>query len=294
MSPTKATKKSSPTGASADKKASPDKKSGVAKAVPSGASKPGASAPKAVSPAASVAKPAAAPGSAVKSSAAAAPAPKLPAPEPVVEAVDTKELKRDKAPSAVQTLANELIAAGDPQVVLRHAGALEDERETAANQAARLMQELAELKPELLVPLIERFARLVASKNKRVVASCASALAPLSRIAPAKVAKQLPLLTQNWEQTTEEGKDGLVRTFAGLCTASVAYQKRLEPALGRALGEAEPKLLIRWTEIVLPALKGEPHARARAVVEERLPQIPRPQAQKIADFLGIKLRPLPR
>jgi hypothetical protein len=127
-----------------------------------------------------------------------------------------------------------------------------------------------------------------------VVQSAASALAPLSRIAPAKVAKQLPLLTQNWSATTEEGKDGLVRTFAGLCTASVAYQKRLEPALAQALGEAEPKLLIRWTEIVLPALKGEPHARARAVVESRLANIPRPQAQKIADFLGIKLRPIPR
>jgi hypothetical protein len=210
------------------------------------------------------------------------------------DAKDKQEPKRDKAPSAIQTLAQELITANDGQAVLRHAAALEDERETAANQAARLMQELAELKPELLVPLIERFARLVANKNKRVVSTCAAALAPLSRIAPAKVAKQLPLLTQNWEHTTEEGKDGLVRTFAGLCTASVAYQKRLEPALARALGEAEPKLLIRWTEIVLPALKGEPHARARAVVEERLPAIPRPQAQKIADFLGIKLRPLPR
>src|SRR3712207_7122058 len=62
------------------------------------------------------------------------------------------------------------------------------------------------------VPLIERFARLLVSKNKRVVQSAAAALAPLSRIAPAKVAKQLPLLTQNWEATTEEGKDGLVRS----------------------------------------------------------------------------------
>ena len=207
---------------------------------------------------------------------------------------DGSSLKKDRAPSAVQTLALELIASNDGQAVLRHAIALEDDREATANQAARLMQELADTKPELLVPLIERFARLLISKNKRVVASSASALAPLSRIAPAKVAKQLPLLTQNWEHTTDEGKDGLVRTFAGLCTASVAYQKRLEPALARALGDAEPKLLIRWTEIVLPALKGEPHARARAVVEERLPAIPRPQAQKIADFLGIKLRPLMR
>jgi hypothetical protein len=210
------------------------------------------------------------------------------------ELKDGKDGKKDRAPSAAQTLALELANSMDGQAVLRHAIALEDDREATANQAARLIQELAELKPELLVPLIERFSRLLVSKNKRVVASSASALAPLSRIAPAKVAKQLPLLTQNWEHTTEEGKDGLVRTFAGLCTASVAYQKRLEPALARALGEAEPKLLIRWTEIVLPALKGEPHARARAVVEERLPNIPRPQAQKIADFLGIKLRPLAR
>jgi hypothetical protein len=205
-----------------------------------------------------------------------------------------KDARKDKAPSAVQALAQELIAANDAQAVLRHAVGLEDEREATANQAARLVQELAEAKPELLVPLIERFGRLLVSKNRRVVASVAGALAPLSRIAPAKVAKQLPVLTQNWEHTSDEGKDGLVRTFAGLCTASVAYQKRLEPALARALGEAEPKLLIRWTEIVLPALKGEPHARARAVVEERLPSIPRPQAQKIADFLGIKLRPLMR
>ncbi|MDB4987187.1 MAG: proline/alanine-rich repetetive rane anchored protein [Myxococcaceae bacterium] len=217
-----------------------------------------------------------------------------PAPASTVDEGEPKDPKKDRAPSAAQTLALELSASMDGQAVLRHAVALEDDREATANQAARLVQELSELKPELLVPLIERFSRLLISKNKRVVASCANALAPLSRIAPAKVAKQLPLLTQNWEHTTEEGKDGLVRTFAGLCTASVAYQKRLEPALARALGEAEPKLLIRWTEIVLPALKGEPHARARAVVEERLPAIPRPQAQKIADFLGIKLRPLMR
>jgi hypothetical protein len=280
MSPTKATKKPSALGPPPAR----DKK-------PAASSKPAASGPVSTKAGAVAANLKA--GIVNTTQASAKPSGKLgqtPAstPPPIAEA------KREKAPSAVQALASELIASADTQAVLRHAAALEDERENAANHAARLIQELAETKPELIVPLIERFARLVASKNKRVIATCAAALAPLSRIAPAKVAKQLPVLTHNWEHTTDEGKDGLVRTFAGLCTASVAYQKRLEPALARALGEAEPKLLIRWTEIVLPALKGEPHARARAVVEERLPAIPRPQAQKIADFLGIKLRPLPR
>lgn len=283
MSPTKATKKpTASTGASergssertSERKSSPLKDAGVApsKDAPAIGAHNGAS---------------------QVATALAPPAPLPPSPPIADDGIDAS-VKKDRAPSAVQALALELVASNDGQAVLRHAIALEDDREAAANQAARLMQELSDIKPELLVPLIERFARLLISKNKRVVASSASALAPLSRIAPAKVAKQLPLLTQNWEHTTDEGKDGLVRTFAGLCTASVAYQKRLEPALARALGEAEPKLLIRWTEIVLPALKGEPHARARAVVEERLPAIPRPQAQKIADFLGIKLRPLMR
>lgn len=273
MSPTKVTKKPSPAptnGVAADKK-QPAKRAAApeAKAAEVPPEEPSVEAPvEAASPEATL-------------SVGAADASKL-------------DAKKDKTPSPAQSLALELIAANDGQGVLRHLASLEDEREAPANQAARLVQELAEHKPELLVPLIERFSRLLVSKNKRVAGSSAAALPPLSRIAPAKVAKQLPLLTQNWEDTTEEGKDGLVRTFAGLCTASVAYQKRLEPALARALGEAEPKLLIRWTEIVLPALKGEPHARARAVVEERLPNIPRPQAQKIADFLGIKLRPLMR
>jgi hypothetical protein len=286
MSPTKATKKPSPLGpANAGRDGRSPEKRAAEKRPPE---KPPAEK--------SVQKPIARPASAQLTKPSTLESRPTPVPAPAAEPKDKplQDPKRDKAPSAIQTLAQELIAANDAQAVQRHALALEDERETAANHAARLMQELAELKPELLVPLIERFARLVANKNKRVVSTSAAALAPLSRIAPAKVAKQLPVLTQNWEHTTEEGKDGLVRTFAGLCTASVAYQKRLEPALARALGEAEPKLLIRWTEIVLPALKGEPHARARAVVEERLPAIPRPQAQKIADFLGIKLRPLPR
>jgi hypothetical protein len=291
MSPTKATKKPAPAATSpksADKKP-PAKRAQAAssEAPPSGpiSSGPAGSGPVGAAP--STPAPASNGSPAATVEPAGNDGERISEP-PGVDKLDGKDGKREKAPSAVQALAMELVAAADGAAVLRHATGLEDERETIANQAARLVQELAELKPELLVPLIDRFSRLLVSKNRRVVASAAGALAPLSRIAPAKVAKQLPVLTP------EEGKDGLVRTFAGLCTASVAYQKRLEPALARALGEADPKLLVRWTEIVLPALKGEPHARARAVVEERLPHIPRPIAQKIADFLGIKLRPLPR
>lgn len=161
---------------------------------------------------------------------------------------------------------------------------------TAATHAARVLSEVIAERPELAVPLVTKFAQGIGSSNKRVVQTSAEALPAIARIAPARVARQLDLLKRSFESTTEVGRDGLVRTFAALCSASVAYQKRLEPVLTLALNGADGKTLLAWSTTVLPALKGEPHARARAVVEGRLNLIPRAYAQQIADFLGIKLR----
>ncbi|MCG8554384.1 MAG: hypothetical protein MJD61_03720 [Proteobacteria bacterium] len=172
-----------------------------------------------------------------------------------------------------------------------YAKALDDERDGIATHAARVVEEVMVRRPQLGVGMIEQFVRLLLGHNARVVQTCANALPLLARVAPARVARRLPDLTGNYDAASDVGKDGMVRTFAALCTASVAYQKRLEEVLDRALSGAKPKTLLRWTEIVLPALKGEPHARARAVVEQRLGRLPRPVAQKIADFLGVKLRP---
>jgi hypothetical protein len=173
-------------------------------------------------------------------------------------------------------------------------GALGDDlisgKKAQAALAARAIEEILEVKPEAVVPIIDRFVKALAGADKRPAQVAANALPVMARIAPARVARHLPRLKESFDIATPIGKDGLVRTFAGLCTASVAYQKRLEGVLNKALAEADAKTLLRWTEIVLPALKGEPHARARATVESRLSRIPKVVAQKIADFLGIKLR----
>jgi hypothetical protein len=183
------------------------------------------------------------------------------------------------------------IIAGTAEPGLAHyARALESENATLANQAARVIDEVIAQKPELVAPYIERLVRLLLSANTRVVSSCAGALPVLARVAPAKVARHLERLRGSYDAASDVAKDGMVRTFVALCIASVAYQKRVIDVLEKALGGAEPKTLLRWTELVLPALKGEPHAQARAVVEQRLPELPRPQAEKIAEFLGIRLR----
>ncbi len=163
-------------------------------------------------------------------------------------------------------------------------------KKSVAAQAARVIDAILEQKPEALVPISDRLVKAVAAEDKRPAQTAANALPVMARVAPARVARHLQKLKDGFDPATPIGKDGLVRTFAALCTASVAYQKRLEGVLNKALAEADAKTLQKWTEIVLPALQGEPHARARATVEARLSRIPKAVAQKIADFLGIKLR----
>ncbi len=196
--------------------------------------------------------------------------------------------------SATNEAADKIVAGADQAAVLLHADNLSSDKPTTATTSARILDDLLVKKPDLLVAAIDRFAVTIASPNKRTVQTSAAALPVMAKLAPARVARHLPQLTEAFSLTSEVGKDGLVTTFAALCTASVAYQKRLEPVLELALSTAEPKTLLRWAEVVLPSLKGEPHARARAVVEGRLPAMARPLAQPIATLLGIKLRPLGR
>lgn len=194
-------------------------------------------------------------------------------------------------PREVSAQTQQILEAPNASAQIAELGsALLDGATPKATTAARVIAELSNVKLESVVPLVDKFAKSITSKNKRVVQTSADALPSVARIAPARVARHLELLRSSFPESSPVGKDGLVRTFAALCTASVAYQKRLEPVLTHALGEADGKVLLRWSQIVLPALKGEPHARARAVVEARLDRIPRAYAQQIADFLGIKLR----
>ncbi|MGF1467996.1 MAG: hypothetical protein ACFCGT_17890 [Sandaracinaceae bacterium] len=195
--------------------------------------------------------------------------------------------KRSASAAAVAT---RLLAGEEEMSIADYGDALLSEKKSVAAQAARVLDEVIKTKPEAVVPIIDRFTKVIGGADKRPAQCAANALPLMAKEQPARVAKHLPRLKEAFNTATPPGKDGLVRTFAGLCSASVAYQKRLEPVLNQALGEADPKTLLKWTEVVLPALKGEPHARARATVEARLGRIPKAVAQKIADFLGIRLR----
>lgn len=197
------------------------------------------------------------------------------------------------AAGGVEPYVKQLLAAAGPT-----AGVQDKDEESATRLAAAVIEALTAQKPDLLAPHIESLIRVLTSAapgSSPGAHASAHCLPVLARVVPAKVAKHLKGMQAMLPAGTAVAQDGLVRTFVALCVASVTYQKRLIDSFEMALRTASVQQLPAWVEHILPALKGEPYAQARAVVEQRLldPELPRELAQGVADFLGIKLRPLP-
>ena len=202
-----------------------------------------------------------------------------------------------RPPAQAVTIASELIA-GTAQPALDHyiRGLIDrDSKESVSLLASKVLEEVANQKPEMLAPHIERFVSGLGSERPRSAQCSAHVLPILARVAPAKVAKRLATMQASFGTASEIARDGLVRTFVSLCLASVTYQRRLIEVFEQALREADPKALVRWVELILPALKGEPYAQARSIAEARIhePELPRPVAKRVAELLGVKLRAIP-
>jgi len=187
------------------------------------------------------------------------------------------------------------LSVDDVHNVIEVVANLSNDQESLALQAAHTLSELADQKPELLPPHIEALIAALHAERAAVAQSAARSLPILARVAPAKVAKHLKTMQAAFANASELARDGLVRTFVALCIASVTYQKRLIDNFEFALRTADAAQLPGWVEHILPALKGEPYAQARSVVEKRLydPALPRPVAQHVADLIGVKLRAIP-
>lgn len=150
------------------------------------------------------------------------------------ESTASKPAKKSGGGGAA-AVARKILADETPQSkIAEHGETMMEGPRTAATQSARVLSEIIAEKPELVVPLVAKFAKGISSSNKRVVQTSAEALPAIARIAPARVARQLDVLKSSFEEANDVGRDGLVKTFAALCTASVAYQKRLEPVLTTA------------------------------------------------------------
>ncbi len=189
-------------------------------------------------------------------------------------------------------IAEKIVTEQDDPSLLAYANQLRHSRNSTVIKAARVLGEVVSRRPEMATCAVSTLVQSLFSVHPRVVRMSAETLPAIARVAPAKVAKHLDQFQSQFYQASEIAQEGIVRTYVALCLASVTYQRKLEHVFHTLLNKATPKQLATWAEVLIPALKGEPHASCKEIVEARLGQLPRDAAQKIAASLGIKLRAL--
>jgi hypothetical protein len=135
-------------------------------------------------------------------------------------------------------------------------------------------------------------------------------------LAQATGGKQLSLCTEDWSEVFSQLNDSIIEAVPLPCDFPLAEAKSnsfdpdklsmvhstgtgpdIEFAKASSVAQCAQQKAWHYDDETNPTLAQLCPAACeavRAVVEERLPNIPRPQAQKVADFLGIKLRPLAR
>ena len=86
--------------------------------------------------------------------------------------------------------------------IAEHGETMMEGPRTAATQSARVLSEVLAERPELVVPLVAKFAKGISSSNKRVVQTSAEALPAIARIAPESCYASL--------RVTLEGGSGLL------------------------------------------------------------------------------------
>ncbi len=187
-------------------------------------------------------------------------------------------------------IAERIIHDQDNACLLAYARQLEHARDAMIVKAARVLDEVVSRQPELGTGVISALVEGLFSTHARVVQMSAHTLPSVARVSPAKVAKHLNELHKGFQMASDVAQDGIIRTYVALCLASVSYHRKLEGVFQLLLKDAAPPRLAAWADLLLPAIKGEPHASCRDIVEGRLGQLPHHWAQQIADCLGIRLR----
>ncbi|QQR90150.1 MAG: hypothetical protein IPJ88_18755 [Myxococcales bacterium] len=190
-----------------------------------------------------------------------------------------------------EAIAEQIVESGDKVAMKSLADDLIVSSTAKINHAAEILDLVLAKKIELGASIADALVKALLGKNRKASSMALVRLPELARSAPAKVAKHLALLQSAFETSPSTVQEGIVQIYITLCTASITYQRKLEKTFHKLMENANDKQLLCWAESLLPALKGEPHASTRSIVEARIPELSKSNAKKLADILGIKLRP---
>jgi hypothetical protein len=175
--------------------------------------------------------------------------------------------RRDETPNV--ELAVEISDSESSDAVAVLAGILDSGSAAARNDAVKVLYEIGERKPHLLVPHAPLFLEQMNSRSNRIVWGSLTALACIADAAPGIVFDNLDAVLAAADRGSVIAKDQAMKILITL-KSDPAYAKSVTPLLLERLEEAAVNQLPMYAERILPVLDKGDYASFRDVLVRRM------------------------
>jgi hypothetical protein len=177
--------------------------------------------------------------------------------------------RRDEQPNVA--LAEELARSGDHDAIVELVGTLKGGDKEVANDALKVLYELAERRPELIAPYARDFLDLLASRINRQVWGALQAIEAITEQRPDTVLDELPRIIEAADKGSVIAKDCCTTILVKL--AAAGHAREAMPILMDRLKDAAPNQFPSYVEQAATVMTAEARPGFLALLRARLGKI---------------------
>lgn len=176
--------------------------------------------------------------------------------------------RRDEVPN--QELARHLAEKEDKAGIREIAENLWNKDKNIQGDCIKVLYEVGSIEPQLIADYAEDFARLLRSKNNRLVWGGMTALGEVAKANPDAVFKHLNEIKKAKETGSVIAVDNAISTLATIAAANDPYNKDIFPYLLKHLSSCRPKEVAQHSEKILQAVNQSNKADFIEALEKRI------------------------
>lgn len=176
--------------------------------------------------------------------------------------------RRDEVPN--QELARDLAAKKDKAGIREVAENLWNKDKAIQADCIKVLYEIGYIQPKLIAPYVDDFAKLLKSKNNRLVWGGMTALAEASKADPDAVFPHLETIKKAKETGSVITVDNSISALANTAAGSRKYSEVIFPLLLKHLSTCRPKEVPQHAERTMPAVNKSNKDAFIKVLEKRM------------------------
>ena len=178
-------------------------------------------------------------------------------------------------------LAQKLCDTNDKKGIQEIVSGLKSDEQAVANDCIKVLYEIGQRRPELIVDFAEDFITELSNRNNRIVWGSMMALEYIAPIKPDAIFNHLPEIVTAYKNGSVITVDNSISVFAHLCKANSSYQSQIFPILLEHLAKCRAKEIPQHFERMAVCINSDNKEAFIKVLDIRANELSEPQNKRV-------------